>query len=191
MKQKEEYRDYEERLEEPYKRFEKILAQYDKEEYSELLELSNEITSQTASVYMEIGLQVGVLLMKDMIANMSSDVGSELWTMKKQLHESGKEILEILYKERIEKSLQEVMKKDKQYQKVNCETRRKIKEIDKTELSKEIWEVVDEALSAMNERSSEYGTINAKVIYDNGWTFCILITPMMRLQKSRYIQVLF
>lgn len=188
MKQKEEYRDYEERLEEPYKRFEKILAQYDKEEYSELLELSNEITSQTASVYMEIGLQVGVLLMKDMIANMSSDVGSELWTMKKQLHESGKEIL---YKERIEKSLQEVMKKDKQYQKVNCETRRKIKEIDKTELSKEIWEVVDEALSAMNERSSEYGTINAKVIYDNGWTFCILITPMMRLQKSRYIQVLF
>lgn len=191
MKQKEEYRDYEERLEEPYKRFEKILAQYDKEEYSELLELSNEITSQTASVYMEIGLQVGVLLMKDMIANMSSDVGSELWTMKKQLHESGKEILEILYKERMEKSLQEVMKKDKQYQKVNCETRRKIKEIDKTELSKEIWEVVDEALSAMNERSSEYGTINAKVIYDNGWIFCILITPMMRLQKSRYIQVLF
>ena len=67
----EDNRDYEERMEEPYMRFEKAVAKYDKNPNSELLELSNEITSETASVYTEIGLQVGVLLMKDMIKNIS------------------------------------------------------------------------------------------------------------------------
>lgn len=49
--------------------FEKAVAKYDKNPTSELLDLSNEVTSETASVYMEIGIQVGVLLMMDMIKN--------------------------------------------------------------------------------------------------------------------------
>lgn len=53
-------RSYEERLEEPYMRFEKAVAKYDKNPASELLDLSNEITSETASVYMEIGMQIGI-----------------------------------------------------------------------------------------------------------------------------------
>ena len=43
-------RSYEERLEEPYLRFEKAVAKYDKNPTSELLDLSNEVTSETASV---------------------------------------------------------------------------------------------------------------------------------------------
>lgn len=55
----EDNRSYEERLEEPYLRFEKAVVKFDKNLTSELLDLSNEVTSETASVYMEIGIQVG------------------------------------------------------------------------------------------------------------------------------------
>ena len=67
----EDNRSYEERLEEPYLRFEKAVAKSDKNPTSELLDLSNEVTSETASVYMEIGIQVGVLLMMDVIKNVN------------------------------------------------------------------------------------------------------------------------
>lgn len=64
-------RSYEERLDEPYLRFEKAVEKYDKSKTSELLDLCNEVSSETASVYMEIGLQAGILLMADMIKNIS------------------------------------------------------------------------------------------------------------------------
>lgn len=67
----EDDRSYEERLDEPYMRFEKAVEKYDKSKTSELLDLCNEVSSETASVYMEIGLQAGILLMMDMIKNIS------------------------------------------------------------------------------------------------------------------------
>ena len=57
-------RDYEERMDEIYQRFETAVAKYDPNPNSELLDLCNELTSETASVYMEIGLQIGISLMK-------------------------------------------------------------------------------------------------------------------------------
>ena len=60
-------RSYEERLDEIYMRFEKAVRKYDKNPTSELLDLCNELSSETASVYTEIGLQAGILLMMDMI----------------------------------------------------------------------------------------------------------------------------
>ena len=67
----EDDRSYEERLDEPYMRFEKAVEKYDKSKTSELLDLCNEVSSEMASVYMEIGLQAGILLMVDMIKNIS------------------------------------------------------------------------------------------------------------------------
>ena len=69
----EDSRDYEERIEEIYLRFEKAVSKYDPNPTSELLDLCNELTSETASVYMEIGVQVGILLMQDMAKNMGRD----------------------------------------------------------------------------------------------------------------------
>lgn len=66
----EDNRSYEERLEEPFRRFEKAVAKYDKSPTSELLDLSNEVTSEVASVYMEIGMQVGMKVMVEMIGNL-------------------------------------------------------------------------------------------------------------------------
>lgn len=69
----EDDRSYEERLDEVYMKFEKAVQKYDKSKTSELLDLCNEVSSETASVYMEIGLQAGILLIVDMITNMCSE----------------------------------------------------------------------------------------------------------------------
>lgn len=66
-------RSYEERLDEPYRRFATAVAKYDKNVSSELLDLSNEVTSETASGYMEIGLQIGFHLAQDMIKIMNRE----------------------------------------------------------------------------------------------------------------------
>lgn len=62
-------RDYEERMDEIYQRFETAVAKYDPNPNSELLDLCNELTSETASVYMEIGLQIGISLMQEIKKN--------------------------------------------------------------------------------------------------------------------------
>lgn len=69
----EDDRSYEEWLDEIYMRFEKAVGKYDKNPTSELLDLCNELSSETASVYTEIGLQAGILLMMDMIRNMNQE----------------------------------------------------------------------------------------------------------------------
>ena len=69
----EDDRSYEEWLDEIYMRFEKAVGKYDKNPTSELLDLCNELSSETASVYTEIGLQAGILLMMDMIGNMNQE----------------------------------------------------------------------------------------------------------------------
>lgn len=69
----EDDRSYEERLDEIYMRFEKTVGKYDENPTSELLDMCNELSSETASVYTEIGLQAGILLMMDMIRNMNQE----------------------------------------------------------------------------------------------------------------------
>ena len=80
----EDDRSYEERLDEPYMRFEKAVEKYDKSQTSELLDLCNEVSSETASVYMEIGLQVGILLMVDVIKNFSKEKIKEIGGEEKE-----------------------------------------------------------------------------------------------------------
>lgn len=157
----EDNRDYEERLEEPYMRFEKAVAKYDKNQNSELLELSNEITNETASVYTEIGLQVGMLLMKDILENIGRERQDETKVSGENpvVSNANKTLLEGLYKERVEHELKDILEKDEKYRQVNEMTKQRIKEIDKIELSQGEWETIDRALSATNERSAEYGRV--------------------------------
>lgn len=74
----EDDRSYEERLDEPYVRFEKAVEKYDKSKTSELLDLCNEVSSETASVYMEIGLQVGMSLVLDVVKNICREKNNDV-----------------------------------------------------------------------------------------------------------------
>ena len=162
-----DHRSYEERLEEPYARFEKEVAKHDPSPSSKLLDLSNELTSETASVYTEIGLQIAMVLMKDVIKNINEDTHDTLEkiTPESSAFNTNTTILEGMYKERVEGALKEVLKKDEKYCRVNEETKQKIKDIDQIELTKDEWEIIDTALSAVNARSVEYG----RVAYQQGF----------------------
>ena len=121
-----DHRSYEERLEEPYARFEKEVAKHDPSPSSKLLDLSNELTSETASVYTEIGLQIAMVLMKDVIKNVSEDTQDTLEriTLESSAFNTNTTILEGMYKERVERALKEVLEKDEKYCRVNEETKR-------------------------------------------------------------------
>ena len=155
-------RSYEERLEEPYTRLEEEVAKHDPNPGSKLLDLSNELTSETASVYTEIGLQIAMVLMKDVIKNLSGETHnvSVQTASDSSVFCANTTILEGMYKERVERALKEVLEKDEKYCRVNEETNQKIKDIDQIELTKEEWEIIDTALSAANARSAEYGRIS-------------------------------
>ena len=52
-----------------YEKYKKAVFNFDDNPTPELLDLANEMTEETASVYMEIGIQTGILLMLDIIKN--------------------------------------------------------------------------------------------------------------------------
>lgn len=68
-----EARDYNTRLDEQYDKFEKAIRQNNTDETIKLLDLANEMENETGSVYLEIGIQVGFLLVKDMIQNIGEE----------------------------------------------------------------------------------------------------------------------
>ena len=157
----EDNRSYEERLDDLYIKFEKAVKKYDNSPTSELLDLSNELSSETASVYAEIGLQAGILLMKDMVKNIREEKETFIpdFENRKDEFNVNATLLEGMYKERVESALEDVLQKDECYQKISKETRRKIEEIDKLGLGKEEWLIIDRALSATNERCAEFGRV--------------------------------
>ncbi|MBS5082208.1 MAG: hypothetical protein E7B11_16080 [Clostridiales bacterium] len=81
-----EKRDYQSRLEESYLEYEKLALQYDSNGASELLSLANAMICDNACVYMELGLQAGILFVIDMIQNMrreQTDRNTECETERK------------------------------------------------------------------------------------------------------------
>lgn len=117
----EDTRDYEERLDELYNKFEEAVRKYDSNPTSELLDLSNELTSETASVYTEIGLQLGMLLCLDMANNYRRT--EELCERTAGKENGAKSILEKLYQIQEVSDLQETLIKDKEYQKAQQEVK--------------------------------------------------------------------
>lgn len=117
----EDTRDYEERLDELYNKFEEAVRKYDSNPTSELLDLSNELTSETASVYTEIGLQLGMLLCLDMANNCRQT--EELSERIAGKENGAKSILEKLYQIQEVSDLQETLIKDKEYQKAQQEVK--------------------------------------------------------------------
>ncbi len=62
-------RNYETRLDDADLAYEKVAKQYDEDGASVLLSAANELANENASVYMELGLQAGILLIADLFQN--------------------------------------------------------------------------------------------------------------------------
>lgn len=171
---REDDRSYEERLDEPYERFEKAVAKYDKNVDSELLDLSNEVTNETACVYTEIGIQAGMLLAADMLKNISMKKCEKDTENKENeiVNKANELLIESLYTEWLERTTQEDLRKDKRYREIDEETKQKIQDINNIELKQGEWRTIDRALSCINARSAEYG----RLAYQQGFKDAMNLT---------------
>lgn len=68
-------------------------------------------------------------------------------------------MLRELFDARVGSALEEALRNDKAYIEVRERTKDKIDQVEKIGLTPSQWAVVDEALEADNERSSEYGRV--------------------------------
>lgn len=100
----EDNRSYEKRLDDLYMKFEKAVKKYDNRPTSELLALLNELSSETARVYVGIGLQADLLLMKDMIKNIRAEKETAITDFVNMEDEFNVNaiLLEEMYKKRVE-----------------------------------------------------------------------------------------
>lgn len=92
-------RDYKARLDDTYEEFEKIALRYDPNGASELLSSANNIACENACVYLEIGIQAGILLLADMFQNIQGEQknsGIDYCAMSKAMSEDIKKALDMV-----------------------------------------------------------------------------------------------
>lgn len=153
-------RDYETRLDDTYQEFEKLALQCEKEKQFELLNLANAMSSEAASVYTEIGLQVGIMLMADMAQNTGK--GNRSVVLRHNM-ESGekkmgeiKELLKLVADSMKNRTLYELLENDTEYQKRFKEEKEALKAVDELELSEEQRDIVDTLIARKDEAEFDY-----------------------------------
>lgn len=156
----EDTRDYETRLSDTYKEFEKLVLQCEKERQFELLNLANAMSGETASVYTEIGLQIGIMLMADMIQNTGKRNKSVVFhhnmqPEKKRMGEI-KELLKLAADSMKNRTLNELLKNDTEYQKRYKEEKKALKAVDELELSQEQRDIIDILIARKDEVEHDY-----------------------------------
>lgn len=159
----EDTRTYEERLDDLYDKFDEAVKKYDPNTTSELLNLSNEITSETASVYTEIGLQIGMLLALDMVNNIRRE--KDLISGNVEVDQKAEELMLKLYQMQAGSSLQKTLTNDKEYQKTEQEIRKCTEKL-KSELGGEVKAaVMQELFEKLDCKLKIYG----KAAYSQGF----------------------
>lgn len=112
------------------------------------------------SIYFKTGMLLEIQLFKDMEWECPEYQKKELqWKNRNENCITGEQnsMLKLLMEMRIQTAMEERILRDENYQKANVKTRRQIKKIEDIGLSREQWLVVDDALSACNNRSFLHG----------------------------------
>ena len=158
--QEEDDRSYEERLDDSYLEYEKLALQCDKDKQFELLNLANAMASESASVYAEIGIQAGILLMKDMIQNITGEkrdrkAGQEIEQREKQMSRIT-DLLKLAADSMKNRTLTELLEKDTEYLKRLEEEKQALKAVDELDLTEEQRNVIDTFIDRKGEREYDY-----------------------------------
>ena len=164
----EDTRNYEERLDELYNKFEEAVRKYDSNPTSELFDLSNELTSETASVYTEIGLQLGMLLCLDMANNCRRT--EELDKKIAGKEDRDKSILNKLYQIQQVSDLRETLIKDKEYQKAEQDIKEctePLKKILSEDIMRELFEKIGNKVRIYGRIAYEQGFHDAVHVLDS------------------------
>lgn len=160
LKPEEDDRSYEERLDDSYLEYEKLALQCDKDKQFELLNLANAMASESASVYAEIGIQAGILLMKDMIQNITGEkrdhkASQEIEQREKQMSRIT-DLLKLAADSMKNRTLTELLEKDTEYLKRLEEEKQALKAVDELDLTEEQRNVIDTFIDRKGEREYDY-----------------------------------
>lgn len=177
-------RSYEVRLDDADLAYEKVAGQYDEDV---LLSAANELVNENASVYMELGLQAGFLLIIDLFQNIcrernqtvNSKVPNNHQTQEEQNldaksdEEPDKEfdrgsdadmeseiqhtVLQQFIRNRLDTALEDALRKDQEYQKSKEKAEAITDRLAKDMFTLEQWELINDALEDSNASASEYG----------------------------------
>lgn len=202
-------RSYETRLDDADLAYEKVARQYDEDGASVLLSAANELVDENASVYMELGLQAGFLLVTDLFQNIcrernqtvNSKVPNNHQTQEEQNPDtkSDKEpdiefdrgsdadmeleiqhtVLQQFIRNRLDTALEDALRKDQKYQKSKEKAEAKTDRLEKGTFTSEQWELINDALEDSNASASEYG----RAAYQQGFLDAVDFFKDIRLQR--------
>lgn len=190
-----EDRSYETRLDDADLIYEKVAKQYGEDGASVLLSAANELVNENASVYMELGLQAGILLLANLFQNICrernqavsstdsnghkiqkeqnadtvSDIDSD--TASAKTADTGKKpeirhtVLQQFIRNRLDTALEDTLRKDREYQKSKKNAEAKADKLTEDMFTHEQWNLIDDALEESNASASEYG----RVAYQQGF----------------------
>lgn len=180
-------RSYEVRLDDADLVFKKVAKQYDEDGASVLLSAANELVNENASVYMELGLQTGFLLITDLCQNIcreryqtvNSKVPNNYKTQEEQNpdaksdeepdiefdrgSDAGMEteiqhtVLQQFIRNRLDTALEDALRKDQKYQRSKEKAEAITDRLAKDMFTLEQWELINDALEDSNASASEYG----------------------------------
>ncbi len=164
-----------------------------------LLSAASELVNENASVYMELGLQAGILLFADLFQNICwernqavsstdsndhkiqkeqnadtvSDIDSDIASAKTA--DTGKKpeirhtVLQQFIRNRLDTALEDTLRKDREYQKSKKNAEAKADKLTEDMFTHEQWNLIDDALEESNASASEYG----RVAYQQGFFGCL------------------
>lgn len=188
-------RSYKARLDDAELAYENVAKQYGEDGVSILLSAANKMVNENASVYMELGLQAGILLLADLFQNICRERTQAVSSMGANEHKVQKEqgadtvpdidentasaeaadtgkkpeiphtVLQQFIRSRLDTALEDTLRKDREYQKSKKNAEAKADRLTEDMFTHEQWELIDDALEEGNASASEYG----RVAYQQGF----------------------
>lgn len=185
-------RDYKARLDDADLAFEETARQYGEDGASTLLSAANTLVNENASVYMELGLQAGVLLISDILKNVSKEHGISSGNAEsctaghcrkddtEETEEQETSVLRQFIRYRLDTALEKALRKDQTYQKAWMNAHKKAEKLDESMFTPEQLELIDDVLSRDNAQASEYG----RAAYQQGLIDTLEFFKELFLQKN-------
>lgn len=206
-------RNYEARLDDADLAYEKVAKQYDEDGASVLLSAANELVNENASVYMELGLQAGFLLIADLFQIICRERDQAGYSMASDNHRIQEEqnpatksdvdpnaestvdtdtdmasefrhsVLQQIIRNRLDTALEDTLRKDRRYQNSKQKAKEKAGRLSEDMFTPEQWDLIDDALEESNASGSEYG----RVAYQQGFFDALDFFKDILLQRRDWV----
>ena len=202
-------RSYETRLDDADLIFEKVAKQYGEDGASILLSAADELVNENASIYMELGLQAGILLLADLFQNICRGSNQTVSSTDSNAHKIHKEqnadtvfdidsdtvsaktadtgkkpeirhtVLQQFIRNRLDTAMEVALRKDQKYQRSKEKAEAITDRLAKDTFTSEQWELINDALEDSNASASEYG----RAAYQQGFFDAVDFFKDIRLQR--------